>query len=197
MKELRSIVNAVFLFALFLFVYAFVAPGRARGSANPPRFLRMEVEDLSGFHGRGAPKRVGITVPYGIVGGVLRFAALGRVRRELDLHFEDPVASEVIASVWEELKKKPEGEEILRTHGDAELRFKKEGSLVRLQVSKLGRHDDAEKVTLRIPAHFFEAIVERDGDLDVDTLLSQLRSARHGDLVDVEARDAHVRIWIE
>jgi len=50
---------------------------------------------------------------------------------------------------------------------------------------------------LRIPVHFIETLAEGDRDLDVDTLLSQLRSATKGDLVDVESRDAHVRIWIE
>jgi hypothetical protein len=36
-----------------------------------------------------------------------------------------------------------------------------------------------------------------DRDLDVDALLAQPRHAERGDLVEINAPDAHVRIWID
>src|SRR6266545_6861510 len=82
-KELRSVVNALFLFALFLLVYSAIVPGHAARSHRGPRFLRMQVEDLR--HDR---PRVSFSVPYAFVSGALRFASLGKVRREMDLHFD-------------------------------------------------------------------------------------------------------------
>src|SRR5258706_7578809 len=83
-KELRSIVNACFLFLIFLFVYAAVRPGHAVSGIHRPRFLHMQVEDLSGSR----PDRVTINVPFGLVGGALRFASLGKVRRGAGPNFE-------------------------------------------------------------------------------------------------------------
>jgi hypothetical protein len=36
-----------------------------------------------------------------------------------------------------------------------------------------------------------------DRDLDVDALLAQPRHAGRGDLVEINAPNAHVRIWID
>ena len=106
MKELRSAVNALFLFAIFLLMYAAVVPGHARGSVRGPRFLRMQVEDR---HQAGNPVKVSMSVPYGLVSGALRFASLGKVRRELDLHFDESVDAAEVRTIVQELKDRPEG----------------------------------------------------------------------------------------
>jgi hypothetical protein len=85
MRELRAAVNAVFLFVLFLFVWGLVRPGHAVSSLHRPRFLRMQVEDPRSGH--GGRDRVAFSVPFGLVRGGLKFASLGRLRREMDLHF--------------------------------------------------------------------------------------------------------------
>lgn len=192
MKELRSAVNAVFLFAVFLLFYAALTPGRARGSAHPPRFLRMQVEDLR--HDTG--KRLSISVPYFFIGNALRFAALGRLHRELDVHFDEQIESEDLRSIWEELKTKPEGEEVVREHGHDIARLKRDGSTILLEYSHKD-DSDGEKVRIKIPARLMEAAVTDGRDFDVDSLLSELRAAKVGDLVEVSAPDAHVKVWIE
>ena len=111
MKELRSIVNACFLFLVFLFVYAAVRPGHAISGIHRPRFLHMQVEDLSGRR----PERVSLNVPFGLIGGALRFASLGKVRRELDRHFDESIGSAELRSLWEDLEKKPDGGEVVKT----------------------------------------------------------------------------------
>jgi hypothetical protein len=191
-NELRSVVNALFLFALFLLVYSAIVPGHARGSIRGPRFLRMKVENL---RAAGGPSNVSISVPYAFVSGALRFASLGKVRREMDLHFDHSVDASEIRMIVQELKDKPDGTDVMRTHDDAEIHVKKDGDQVTLEVRKNDRPE--ETVTLRLPWRIVDAVSTADRDLDVDALLAQLRNAERGDLVEINAPDAHVRIWID
>ena len=191
-NELRSVVNALFLFALFLLVYSAIVPGHARGSIRGPRFLRMKVENL---RAAGGPSNVSISVPYAFVSGALRFASLGKVRREMDLHFDHSVDASEIRTIVQELKDKPDGTDVMRTHDDAEIHVKKDGDQVTLEVRKNDRPE--ETVTLRLPWRIVDAVSTADRDLDVDALLAQLRNAERGDLVEINAPDAHVRIWID
>ncbi|MCM3877603.1 MAG: hypothetical protein NEA02_14455 [Thermoanaerobaculia bacterium] len=189
-KEVRSVVNALFLFALFLLVYSALVPGHARGSVRGPRFLRMQVDDLR--HDR---HRVSFSVPYAFVSGALRFASLGKVRREMDLHFDRSVDASDIRTIVQELKDKPDGTDIVRTHDDAEIHVRKDGDQVTLEVQKPGRPE--ETVILRLPWRIVDAVSTADRNLDVDALVAQLRNAERGDLVEISAPDAHVRIWID
>ncbi|HEY3349956.1 MAG TPA: hypothetical protein VGM13_09305 [Thermoanaerobaculia bacterium] len=191
MKELRSVVNALFLFAIFLLVYSAVVPGHARGSVRGPRFLRMQVEDS---RQAGHPVKVSLSVPYGFVSGALRFASLGKVRRELDLHFDESVDASEVRTIVQELKDKPEGTDVVRTHDDATLTLRKEGETLSMVVNK---KEHGETVTLKLPWRLAEALAEGDKDLDVNGLVAQLRDARRGDLLEVTAPDAHVKIWVE
>jgi hypothetical protein len=193
MRELRSAVNAAFLFLVFLFVYALVSPGRASGSAHAPRFLRMTVEDELGRHGR--PERVTFSVPYGFIRGGLKFASLGRLHRELDLHFCDSVEADQVRSIWKELSEKPDGTEVVRTRDFDEVRLKKEGSSVVVVQTKECCPDEA--VILRIPVRLLAAVAADGKSFDADAILAELRNLDRGELLDVKAKDAHVRVWIE
>ncbi len=189
-RELRSVVNALFLFALFLLVYSALVPGHSRRSVRGPRFLRMQVEDL-----RNDRHRVSFSVPYAFVSGALRFASLGKVRREMDLHFDQSVDASDIRTIVQELKDKPDGTDVVRTHDDAEIHVRKDGDQVTLEVRKPDRPE--ETVTLRLPWRIVDAVSTADRDLDVEALVAQLRNAERGDLVEISAPDAHVRIWID
>lgn len=189
-RELRSVVNALFLFALFLLVYSALVPGHSRRSVRGPRFLRMQVEDV-----RNDRHRVSFSVPYAFVSGALRFASLGKVRREMDLHFDQSVDAAEIRTIVQELKDKPDGTDVVRTHEDAEIHVHKDGDQVTLEVQK---HDHPEEtVTLRLPWRIVDAVSTADRDFDVDALVAQLRHAERGDLVEITAPDAHVKIWID
>jgi hypothetical protein len=190
LKELRSVINALFLFAVFLLFYSAVVPGHARGALRGPRFLRMQVTDL---HEPTHPVKVSMSVPYGLVSGALRFASLGKVRRELDLHFDESLEASEVRTIVQELKDKPDGTDVVKTHGDEEVRLRKEGEQVTMEVKKR----DGETVTLRIPFWLVDALAAGEKDLDVNGLVAQLRDARRGDLLEVTAPDAHVKIWIE
>ena len=190
MKELRSAVNALFLFAIFLLLYSAVVPGHARGSVRGPRFLRMQVEDT---HEASHPVKVSFSVPYGFVSGALRFASLGKIRRELDLHFDESVDAAEVRTIVQELKAKPDGTVVVRTHDDADIRLRKDGDVVTMEVRK----KEGETVTLKVPWRLVDALATDDRDLDVSGLVAQLRDARRGELLEVTAPDAHVKIWIE
>jgi hypothetical protein len=187
-KEVRSLVNALFLFAIFLLVYSAVVPGHARRSVRGPRFLRMKVENLK--PGDGGPSTVSFSVPYAFVSG-----ALGKVRREMDLHFDQSVDASDIRTIVQELKDKPDGTDVVRVHDSAEIHIRKDGDVATLEVRKKDHPD--ELVTLKLPWRIVDAVSTSDRDLDVDALLAQLRHAERGDLVEITAPDAHVRIWID
>lgn len=219
MKELRAMVNACFVFSVFLLGYAFVHPGYVRSSSHPPRFLRMKVEALRGdVH----PDTISLSAPYALVGGAIRFATLGRLRRELDLRFSDSVGADLLRGAWKELAEKPEGTVVTRQDGGDELRFHREGTSVVLEIARGASCEeepaepsaatneeqaserprkpiegDFETVTVRLPSRLFEALVEEDKDLDVDTILAELERAGPGDLVDVKSSDARLRVWVE
>ncbi|MFI5182312.1 MAG: hypothetical protein ACHQPI_13075 [Thermoanaerobaculia bacterium] len=193
MRELRSAVNAAFLFLVFLLVYAVVSPGHARESARAPRFLRVTVEDQEGRHGH--PDRLSFSVPYGFVRGGLRFASLGRLHRELDFRLGDPVAAEEVQSIWKEVSEKPEGTEVVRKRDGETVTLRRDAGTLTIVQTKTDSPD--ETVTLRIPVKLLEAIAAKDRNLDVDAILSELRNLDRGELLDVKARDARVRVWIE
>jgi hypothetical protein len=189
-KELRSAVNALFLFAIFLLLYSAVVPGHARGSVRGPRFLRMQVEDT---RQPGNPVKVSMSVPYGLVSGALRFASLGKVRRELDLHFDESVDAAEVRTIVQELKEKPEGTDVVRTHDEGTFTLRRDAGVVAMEVRK----KDGEIVTLKLPWRLVDALATDEKDLDVNGLVAQLRDAQRGDLLEVAAPDAHVKIWVE
>jgi len=195
MRELRAAVNAVFFFVLFLFAWGLVRPGHAVSSLHGPRFLRMQVEDSRGHH--GGPDRFALSVPFGFVRGGLKFASLGRLRREMDLHFSDSVEAEEVRGIWQELSEKPDGTPVERKHDFDELTFTKQGDTVTLVVTKDASDPDAETVTIRFPVRLLSAVASGGKSLDVDAILSELSSLDRGELLDVKAKDAHVRVWIE
>ena len=57
-------------------------------------------------------------------------------------------------------------------------------------------HRDRQAIS-QVPWRIVDAVSTSDRDLDVDALLAQLRNAERGDLVEITAPDAHVRIWID
>ena len=192
-KDVQSVVNALFVFALFLLAYSAIVPGHALRSSRGPRFLRMRVENLK--TGGGGPSNVSFSVPYSFVSGALRFASLGKVRREMDLHFDKSVDASDIRTIVQELKDKPDGTDVVRAHDDAEIHVRKDGDTATLEVRKKERPN--EIVTLKLPWRIVDAVSISDRDLDVDALLAQLRHAERGDLMEINAPDAHVKIWID
>ncbi len=192
MKEIRAIVNAVFLFGLFLLAYALVTPGHASRAERRPRFLRMEVENPSA----GGPERLSFSIPFGLVSGGLRFASTGRIRRQLEENLSQDVEADELKGIWDELSSHPDGTVVTRKHDECICHFRKEGSIVAVDIGEDGV-PGGERVSLRLPAHLVESLVTGGRSFDADTLISQLRSASRGDLVDVRSKDAHVRIWVE
>ena len=232
MKELRSVVTAVFLFLVFLFLWSFVVPGYSGEGRSGPRFLRMTVEEKDGSYRHGRPEKVSFSVPYSFVRGSLRLAAMGGVRREMDLHFPVEGESERRRSSWSERSEKPDGTEGVRHEHDGRMTFVKQGSMVTLTVHEeqpevvpeapeppeapeVAEAPEAPaapaaaeqvtaavavpevKATIRFPARLLEMIASEDRDFDADSLLDLLPQAGKGEILTVDAKDAHVRIWLE
>ena len=198
MRELRSTANAVFWFSLFLIGYAlFVPPPAGTGKGTRPRFLRMVIEETGK---PGHDERVSITVPWFLFRSGLHAVSAGKREREADLHFEDPVAIDLVRDVWKELSEKPEGTDVVRTHEDHELTFRKEKGEIHLTVKEKAEEEGAEPhelVTMRFPARYLQAAVSGGEDLDIRALFEEMRQASRGDVLEVTSDDAHVKVSID
>lgn len=190
MKDARSVVNAVFAFAIFLLLWTFVDPEVAR-SKEGARFLRMRIEEQ--HHGRRETRT--INVPTFVVKGVMRTASLGRFHRQLDMHLGHDVPFETFREVWTELEAQPDGTVVERAVEDNPVLFQKDGTALIVTV----KDDDGGEgqAVVRLPLAVVRAIMEGERDLDVDAVLAGLTELEKGDLVDVRDGDSHVRIWLE
>lgn len=188
MKAARDIVNAVALFCIFLVCWAFLNPGYVRGSSNPPRFVRLQVEETG-----GDDTRISLAIPFGLVGGTLRFATLGQVERELSREFRHHVEAEELREILASLEetKAP----VTRELDGSNVTFTKEEQLLKIELKE--HPDDDESVTMRVPFSIVNSILSKDRGLDADTLVDELATATKGDLVDIKDRDGRVRVWIE
>ena len=198
MRELRSTANALFWFALFVLGYALVVPPPpGTGKGTRPRFLRMVIEET----GRpGHDERVSITVPWFLFRSGLHAVSAGKLEREANLNFEDPVAIDLVRDVWKELSEKPEGTDVVRTHEDQELTFRKEKGEIHLTVKEKPAEEGAaprELVTMRFPARYMQAAVSGDEDLDIRALFEEMKQASRGDVLEVTSDDAHVKVSID
>ena len=178
MKELRSIVNALFCFLVFLMVYAFTVPGHAHGK-GAPRFLRMEIRDAG--QGTVHPDKISFSVPFGIVRHGLK-ATGARVRQALESRFDQSM----------------DGTEVTRTFDEEHWAFVKQGPSIKLTVGRPGSEsDDNDTATITIPAAFLSRLASHDKPLDVDALLDELTASQTGNLLEVESRDGKVKVWID
>ena len=194
MREMRSVVSAFFAFFVFLLIYSMAVPGHVKGS-RAPHFLRMEISDLS--RGSGGPDRLSFSIPFGLVRHGLR-ATGGRVRRELESHFDQSIEAEEVRGLWKELSEKPDGTEVARTFDENRWTFVKTGGTVAVTVGRPGSEEGSDdKATLRVPAAFLERLASRDKPFDVDALLSELTRSSAGSLLEVESRDGKVKVWID
>ncbi len=198
MRELRSTGNAFFWFALFLLGYALVVPPpEGTGHGRRPRFLRMVIEDTSRS---GHTEKVSITLPWFLFRSGLHAVSAGKLEREADLHFDDPVEVEIVREVWKELSEKPEGTEVVKRVEENELVFRKEKGQVFLTVREGVAEEGGtprEIVSIRFPARFMEAAVSSDEDLDIEALFKEMKDAARGDVVEVTSDDAHVKVVID
>ena len=193
MKELRSVVNALFCFLVFLFVYAYTVPGHAHG-AGAPRFLRMEIRDAGG--GSGNPAKLSFSVPFGLVRHGLK-ATGARVRQEMESRFDQSMEAEQLRGLWKELSEKPDGTEVTRTFDEDAWSFVKAGTSIRVTVGRPGSEGDDDRATITIPAAFLARLADRDKPLDVDALLGELTDASKGSLLEIDSREGKVKVWID
>jgi hypothetical protein len=194
MKELRSIVNALFCFLVFLMVYAFTVPGHAHGK-GAPRFLRMEIRDAG--QGTIHPDKISFSVPFGIVRHGLK-ATGARVRQELESRFDQSMEAEQVRDLWKELSEKPDGTEVTRAFDEERWTFVKQGPSVKLTVGRPGSEpEDNDTAVITIPAAFLSRLASHDKPLDVDALLEELTASQTGSLLEVESRDGKVKVWID
>ncbi len=60
-----------------------------------------------------------------------------------------------------------------------------------------GQEPPGPDVTIRFPFRFLEVAVDRSRPLDVAVLIDEMKNAGRGDVVELTAEDAHIRVWLE
>lgn len=212
MKELRSAVNAFFLFSVFLLLHALFVPGPPGGGrpGAPPRFLRMVIEEGTSGHGRN---RASISIPHFLVRGGLAMSGVGRLQRELDRNFHEGMEVEELRGLVAELKERPEGQTVTRTHEDTRIDVKRDGAMAVFTMSEEkpkaeageGEKDEGgdegtktePPVVLKVPFRFLEALAAGEKPLDVQALVEAIKHAGRGDVVDLLAEDVHIRVYLD
>jgi hypothetical protein len=215
MRELRSVVNALFCFLVFLMVYAFTVPGHAHGK-SAPHFLRMEISD-AGSGTKNADKLT-FSVPYGLVRHGLKVTG-ARVRQEVESRFDQSMEAEEVRALWKELSEKPDSTEVTRTFDENKWVFVKNGPSLRITVGRprekdgtadaadsatstdtvdtADTTDTADTATITIPTAFLSRLADRDKPLDVDALLGELTASQTGSLLEIQSREGKVKVWID
>ncbi len=131
MREVRSVVNAFFYFAIFLLLRALFVPGPPGGS-GPARFVHMEIRE-SGPGG----EHVRLTIPHFLFRSGLALASTRKLQRELDFHTDETVEVSRLREMWAELSGKPDGTEAKRAIDHSEVSMRREGEMVVLTISEL------------------------------------------------------------
>lgn len=167
---------------------ALAAPVRAQGE---DRWLHIHVDEGSGGD------RVSVNVPLSLVEQVLPAIQIenfrgGRIR------IDDADLSQVdVRAVWQALRTAKDGEFVtVKSREDGDVRVAKRGGLMLVEVD--GRGTDQERVRIRVPVSFMDALFgPGGGEIDVAAAMKALSAAGDGDLVTVESAEEKVRIWID
>lgn len=161
------------------------APALATDST---RWLNVHVEEAS----EGATVNLHLPVP--MVLAVLRGVdvdGFSQGRIDLDLEGTDIDVGAMVAALHDA----PDGEFMTATTNDADVNVRKEAGTLFIDVTEHG--GDNARVKVRLPAVAMDAL-SIDGDtLDVAALIESLDELVGQDLIQVEADDAFVRVWVE
>ena len=127
-------------------------------------------------------------------------AAIASVKTEefhdgkIKLDLED--AEIDLAELLKEIKAAPDGDYVKVHDKEADVLVTKRKGMILIDVTE--KSEENAKVNVKIPAGILDAItVNEQNELDIKGVLTALEQFGTGDLVTVEADDAHVRIWIE
>ncbi len=120
---------------------------------------------------------------------------------KLKLDFHDTKID--FKKLWQELRKY-DNTDFVKVKSDKEQVFvSRQGDLFLIKVydriGKDGNPDKAHtKVTVKLPVKLVDALMmSDDNEIDLKAFLNQLSEIPSGDLVEVQEKDTHVRIWID
>jgi hypothetical protein len=172
--------------ALIAVALVIAAPAAAE---QPMRWLNVHVQEAS----EGA--NVQVHLPMQTVLAMMRAIDIeefdqGRVH--LDVDDADIDWQALLAAVREA----PDGEFVTATSDDADVVVRKIDGMLTVDVDEKG--GDNARVRVRVPAQLLDAFtVDENNMLDIAAMIERLADLPGGDLVQVEADDATVRVWIE
>jgi hypothetical protein len=169
--------------ALVLMIAAPVA------AEEPMRWLNVHVQEASD----GTDVRVHL--PMQTVLAMMRAIDVdefdqGRVRLDVDdADIDWP-------SLMAAMRDAPNGEFVTATSDDADVTVRKIDGMLTVDVDEKG--GSHAKVRVRVPAELLDAfVVDEDNRLDIAAVIERLGDIPGHDIVQVEADDATVRVWVE
>jgi hypothetical protein len=161
----------------------------ATGAAAGDRWIHIRVDDRS-----ERDSSVDVQVPLSMVSALLP-SLKARVDAEgLSLHGRDMSLAEA-RDAWHAVKNATDGDFVRIKDAGDEVRVSKKGGFLLVDVDERGER--GSKVRVRMPASIVDAVLDRDGEIDLDALAKSLADLPDGDVVLVEDGDSHVRIWID
>jgi hypothetical protein len=155
------------------------------------RWLHIHVDE------GGDGDRVRVNVPLSMVEQILPAIHVenfqgGRIR--IDGADLDDVDVKAIAQA---LRSAKDGEFVrVNSRHDGDVTVSKKDGMLLVQVD--GKGEGAERVRVRVPLAFMDALLSPGGgEIDVAAAMKSLSAGGDGDLVTVESADEKVRIWID
>jgi len=168
-------------------VLASVAGG-GTAAASDDRWIHIRVDDADDAKGR-----VDIQVPIGMVSSLL--PALKGAHGHGSIHVDgDSVDLAEIKGYWSAVRAAKDGEYVTVRDEDSDVRVSKRGGYFLLNVDDKG---GKSRVRMKVPLPLIDAVLAGGDSVDLDALGGALAKAPTGELLTVDDKDSHVRIWID
>jgi len=119
---------------------------------------------------------------------------------KLDMHEMDVDVD--FKRIWDELRKYDNTEFVRVESSKENVYVARQGDLMVVRVLEKGNSEAGEDAPMtaliKIPVRLVDAVMSsQNNELDLKALIAELDNLPSGDLVEVQDRETHVRIWIE
>jgi hypothetical protein len=180
--------RSIFLVGLLLFFFFMHSLVFAQ-SSNP--WLHLEVNERT-----ADPTHVKINLPLSLVDVALSMVKddhLKSGRLKLDTH---DVSIADMRRLWNEMKNSGNAEFVTVEKKDESVKVARQGTFLLIKVSESGKKES--KVDMKIPFHVVDALLSGTGDeLNLRAAIAAMQQNGAGEILTVQDKGTHVRIWVD
>lgn len=190
---MRRALSGGIVAVVVLFTVTAVAPATSSQDGQDAPWLHIRVIEQG-----EAGSRVNVNLPLSLVEVALDLAE-EEVLREGHLHMHDSdVEVADLRRAWAELRTAGDAEFVTVEEDDEHVRISRRGDRILIEIREVDDETDEETGRIEVPVSVIDILLDGEGDeLNLRGALEELVRTQRGDLVQIDDRDASVRIWIE